>query len=153
LLANVRGIIKQNKTVKTGNLIHLLNPIIRGWTNYFRHDCSKRTFKYVDHFIFQTIWRWAVRRHPNKGARWVKGKYFRTYKLRNWIFYDKIKNKYGKSIFIDLMEASKVAIRRHIKIKSAATPYDPEYSEYFAERSIRLANKIHPNNLVGDWLI
>jgi RNA-directed DNA polymerase len=137
LLADIREKIKRNKTAKTENLIYLLNPIIRGWTNYYCHVCSKSTFNYVDNSIFQTLWRWAVRRHPNKGVRWVKQKYFRAAKLRNWIFYGKTNNKYGRSIFIDLMKASKVAIKRHIKIKSAATPYDPEHREYLEERVIR----------------
>lgn len=136
LLANIREKIKRNKTAKTENLIHLLNPVIRGWANYYRHVCSKWTFSYVDSMIFQAIWRWAVRRHPNKGTRWVKDKYFRAAKLRNWIFYGKINNKYGESIFIDLIKAAKVAIKRHIKIKSAATPYDPDYREYLEKRSI-----------------
>lgn len=136
LLANIREKIKRNKTAKTENLIYLLNPVIRGWTNYYRHVCSKWIFSYVDSMIFQAIWRWAVRRHPNKGTRWVKDKYFRANKLRNWIFYGKSNNKYCKGIFIDLIKAAKVAIKRHIKIKSAATPYDPDYREYLEKRSI-----------------
>jgi len=69
LLAGIREKIKLNKTAKTEDLIYLLNPKIRGWANYYRHVCSKRTFGYVDHNIFKAIWRWAVRRHPNKGVR------------------------------------------------------------------------------------
>lgn len=150
LLANIRGIIKRNKTAKTVNLIYLLNPIIRGWTNYYRHDCSKSTFNYVDNCIFLAIWRWAIRRHPNKGVRWIKDKYFRANKLRNWIFHDKV-NKYGKSTLVTLMKAAKVRIWRHIKIRSAATPYDPEYREYFAERVLKLSK--YPESLTGDWLV
>ena len=29
-----------------------------------------------DHAIFRLLWRWAIRRHRNKGARWVRDKYF-----------------------------------------------------------------------------
>ena len=136
MLANIREKIKRNKTAKTENLIRMLNPVIRGWANYYRHVCSKLTFAYVDSMIFQAIWRWAVRRHHNKGARWVKEKYFRAARLRNWIFYGKTNDKYGKSIFIDLIKAAKVSIKRHIKIKAAATPYDPDYREYLEKRNI-----------------
>jgi len=134
LLTNIRMKIKSHKTVKTEYLIHLLNPMIRGWTNYHCHVCSKATFSYVDSKIFQVIWRWCVRRHPNKGVRWVKDKYFRSNKLRNWIFSEKIKDKHGKSVFIDLIKAAKTVIKRHIKIRSAATPYDPDFKEYFEKR-------------------
>ncbi|CAL7962662.1 hypothetical protein GAMM_40006 [Gammaproteobacteria bacterium] len=135
LLTDIRDKIKSHKTVKTENLIHLLNPKIRGWANYYRHVCSKGTFSRVDHNIFQAIWRWAVRRHPNKSAVWIKRKYFRINKLRNWIFSAKTNIKHGKSVYLDLVEACKTPIKRHIKIKSAATPYDPDYKKYFEERA------------------
>ena len=44
LLRKVRGIIKGNAQATTGNLIGLLNPVIRGWANYHRHVASKQTF-------------------------------------------------------------------------------------------------------------
>ncbi|CAL7962192.1 RNA-directed DNA polymerase [Gammaproteobacteria bacterium] len=134
LLADIREKIKLNKTAKTENLIRLLNPKVRGWANYYRHVCSKKTFNHVDNNIFQSIWRWAVRRHPKKSAKWIKQKYFRTVRLRNWVFSVTFKNRYGESICLDLIKAQKVPIKRHIKIKSAATPYDPYYKEYFEKR-------------------
>ncbi len=71
-LDKIRTIIKENKTVKTGVLIELLNPAIRGWAQFHQFANSKRTFNYVDHTIFQCLWRWAKRRHPNKPKRWIK---------------------------------------------------------------------------------
>lgn len=47
---------------------------------YHRFDNAKRTFSYVDNRIWQMIWKWALRRHRNKGKRWIKQRYFRTYK-------------------------------------------------------------------------
>ena len=32
------------------------------------------------------LWQWALRRHPNKGKRWVKKKYFKSQGTRNWVF-------------------------------------------------------------------
>lgn len=134
-LANVRETTKINATAKTEDLIRQLNSKIRGWANYYRHVCAKKTFGYVDYHIFQTIWHWSVRRHPNKGAEWVREKYFRKHKLRNWIFSTTIKNEEGKNQFLDLMEASKVPIKRHVKIRSEATPYDSAYHDYFDKRT------------------
>jgi len=57
-------------------LIIQLNPVIRGWANYHRHVVSKRIFGRIDEQIFQLLWRWARRRHPRKGSRWIKNKYF-----------------------------------------------------------------------------
>jgi len=123
-----------NKTVKTKDLIQLLNPKIRGWSNYYRHVCSKKTFGYVDYCIFRSIWRWAVRRHPEKSTKWVKDKYYRSIGLRNWVFSANTKNKHNQSLVLSLVEASKTPIKRHVKIRAAATPYDPAYQEYLEKR-------------------
>lgn len=133
-LADIRKTIKSNATAKTENLIIQLNQKIRGWSNYYRHVCSKDTFNYVDHNIFQALWRWAVRRHPQKSAGWIRTKYFRTEKYQHWLFFAKIKDKEGRSQNLDLFRASETPIRRHIKIQAAATPFDPAYQDYLDKR-------------------
>ena len=133
-LGNIRKIVKSKPTAKTEHLIWLLNPKIRGWANYFRHVCSKRTFKYVDNQIFKMLWCWIHRRHPRKGGLWRKKRYFRCNKLRNWIFFSKITNDDGVVSYLDLYQASSTPIKRHIKIRGEATPYDPLYKEYFNQR-------------------
>src|SRR5215204_2561084 len=85
-LHKIRGIIKAHKAIDAGHLVVLLNPLIRGWANYHRHDAAKATFCVVDRALFACLWRWAKRRHPDKGTRWIKEKYFRSIGLRNWVF-------------------------------------------------------------------
>lgn len=133
-LSDVRSEIKKQRAAKTEDLIYRLNQKIRGWSNYFRHVCSKQTFNYVDSQIFQAIWRWAVRRHPNKGKRWIKARYFHQTALKGWIFSEKVTNEKGEVTWVRLAEAKKTSIKRHVKIKSKATPYDPTYHVYLGER-------------------
>lgn len=133
-LDDIRQTIKTNATAKTDNLIRLLNQKIRGWANYYAHVCAKRTFNYVDHQIFTSVWRWSKRQHPNKSAKWIKGKYFRRNKTRDWIFYARTKDKKGALINSDIVIASKIPIRRHTKIRANATPFDPFYHKYFDKR-------------------
>lgn len=133
-LANIREIIKSNPTAKPENLIHLLNPKIRGWANYFRFSCAKRTFSYVDHCIHMALWSWVRRRHTRKGAPWLKKKYFRSQGLEDWIFFAKTPKEDNETSYLDLFKASSVAIKRHTKIKAEATPFDPRFTEYFEER-------------------
>lgn len=45
-----------------------LNPIIRGWANYFRTGVAKRAFRILDRWMFRREVRYAKRTHPNK--RW-----------------------------------------------------------------------------------
>lgn len=130
----IRKLIKRNATVATEVLISQLNPKMRGWANYFCHKVAKETFKYVDYSIFQALRRWIKRRHPKKSAEWKRNKYFRSQGLRNWIFSTTIVNKEGKTDFLDLFSMSNVPIRRYVKIRAEATPYDPQFTEYFLMR-------------------
>lgn len=133
-LADIRQCIKKNTAAKTDNLIRLLNQKIRGWANYHRNVCAKQAFNKVDNAIFIALWSWAKRRHSNKGIHWIKAKYFRSIEQRNWMFHTKVKDKFGKTKFLDLIETSYIPIKRHIKFKAAATPYDPIYHGYLDMR-------------------
>ena len=118
-------------------LIRQLNPVIRGWANYHRHVVAKGTFSRVDNFIFRRIRRWSRQRHPRKGARWVKRRYFDRVGTRDWWFSADVEVRDGRFARLRLVHASATPIRRHVKERSAANPYDPADAEYFARRSIR----------------
>lgn len=148
-LRKIRQVIKENRTAKQENVIRLLNPIIRGWANYHQNQVAKQTFSEVDHAIWEKLWQWACRRHPNKPLRWVKDRYFKSEGLRNWVFGTKIKTEDGSVIMVKLVNASDTPIRRHIKIKAEAHPFNPAWEEYFENRlglqmkeSLRGKNKL-----------
>jgi len=132
-LRKIREVIEGNKTAKQCNLIMKLNPLIRGWVNYHKHVVAKETFGHVDVEIWKKIWQWSKRRHPNKGKYWIKEKYFKTIRTRNWVFEGK--DNEGKTW--TLIKASDTPIKRHIKIKADANPFDPEWETYFEERILR----------------
>lgn len=133
-LCDIRKLIKSNRAVKTERLIYLLNQKITGWANYYRFCAAKETFNDVDHSILKMLFQWIRRRHPDKSAAWCQQRYFRQDKGRNWVFTAGRQGKTGPHI--DLKEAIKVPIRRHIKIRSDANPYDPQHSEYFLKRKL-----------------
>jgi RNA-directed DNA polymerase len=140
-LQDIRHTIKSNATAKTENLIRILNPKIRGWANYHCHNSAKQTFYNVSRHIFESLWQWAKRRHPEKGIAWIRRKYFRSKGNRHWVFFATIKDPTGQKIPLDLVEIGRTPIRRHIKIRAEATPYDPAYQEYFATRQARRKGK------------
>ncbi|HVV69930.1 MAG TPA: group II intron reverse transcriptase/maturase [Gammaproteobacteria bacterium] len=133
-LSGIRELIKHNGTETTEGLILTLNKRVRGWANYYRHAVSKKIFSYVDNCIYDAICRWMKRRHPGKSWNWLRKKYFRSQALRNWIFSVKFRNKDGEMKNLDLFKAGSVAIKRHIKIRNNAHPYDPAFTEYFVKR-------------------
>jgi RNA-directed DNA polymerase len=128
LLERVREIVKGNKTAKQVNLIGLLNPVIRGWANYHRHVVAKETFQTVDKEIWLILWRWASRRHPNKSRRWINRKYFHAIGSWSRVFSAETRANApeGEPERLTLVRTSAIPIRRHIKIKGEANPYDPQ---------------------------
>ena len=133
LLRRIRELVQKNSSQSQKSLIDLLNPIIRGWAYYHSKVCARKTFEKVDHEIFQILWRWSKRRHPNKGLRWIKDKYFKTYGNQSWNFAVKEVNE-GKTRIYELFKATTISIRRHRKIRAAANPFCREWTTYFAER-------------------
>lgn len=55
-LAEIRKVIKDNKTAKQEDIIHLLNPKIRGWANYHQPVIAKETLNKVDNEIWKALW-------------------------------------------------------------------------------------------------
>jgi len=114
-------------------LLRRLNPLLRGWANYYRHGASKRTFNKLDDYVYHRLWRWIKRRHPNKPRRWQRQKYF-TAAGDKRVFSIRIRAKEGESRVLTLHRTVSTAIQRHIKVKGTANPYDPTYSQYFRMR-------------------
>ncbi|TCG06334.1 hypothetical protein BZM27_27110 [Paraburkholderia steynii] len=84
-LTKVRAVIKDNASAKQVNLIGLLNPIIEGWSSYYRYVVSKEVYSAVDTAIWQALWKWCCGRHPCKGARWIRARYFHREGTRHWV--------------------------------------------------------------------
>jgi RNA-directed DNA polymerase len=76
------------------------------------------------------LWKWCLRRHPNKGKPWVAKKYFGQHGNAHWRFQA---NDGKKTIY--LFDVSSVKIERHIMVKGAASPDDPALREYWQTRT------------------
>lgn len=119
-------------------LIRKLNPIIRGWANYFRIGVASDVFRSLDNWMFHRELRYASRTHPNKPWYWKRKRYWGRLKLTrkdNWMFGDKRTGMY-------LLKFSGIGIHRHILVKGTRSPDDPSLREYWQER-----NKTQVKNL------
>src|ERR1700731_1646138 len=133
-LDGIRQIIKASIGRSAADLIGKLNPKIRGWANYHRHVVSKHTFVHVDSIIFCRIRQWARRRHPKKSSDWLKKRYFGQRRGRDWSFFSETRDDEGQPGKLWLHRASGTPIKRHIKVKGEANPYDPASETYFEKR-------------------
>ena len=126
----VARIIDTNKSSSQEVLIFRLNPVIRGWCNYYSTTISKKVFCRLDKLVWWKLWKWAVKRHPNKGKKWIKSKYFqreshfdkKTQKWvsKDWIFATTVNGNINKR----LLAYADTKIIRHTKVKGDASPYD-----------------------------
>ena len=114
--AQLSEIIRKHNSAPQNALISKLNPMIRGWCNYYRTICSKQTFTKIYHLTNMRLLRWAYRRHPNKNKKWTVGKYWKSVGNDNWVF--------GEKEGINLFKHPNTVIKRHIKVKGESSPYD-----------------------------
>jgi len=115
--------------------------VLRGWGNYYRHVVRKEAFDDIDHAIWRMTWNWAKRRHPQRGRRWIKERYFVHKEGRNWVFTD------GS---VTHFRMATIPIRRHVKIRGDVNPYDPAEADYFAARRGRQKGEVPAVRLT--WL-
>ncbi len=127
-------IIKKMATAPQEVLIRKLNPILRGFANYYQGVVSKETFSYISYRVWQYLWNWCKRRHHKKGLKWVKEKYFRRIKGVDWTFCCETEGRKGKKNLLCLYNIAKTPIVRHVKVKGTASPFDAELREYWEKR-------------------
>ena len=120
-LGKVRKQIRSCHGRKCEDMIRKLNPVIRGWSNYHKNIQAAEAFSRADTVIFQSLWRWCKRRHPNKNAGWIKNRYFNHPK---GLFSCKVGKGRRKGKIITLIRASQTKLVRYIKIRGKSNPYD-----------------------------
>ena len=111
--------LKRHRTSNQELLINELNPVIRGWTNYYSAVSSSKQFARLTHVMFRKLWRWAQRRHPRKGAYWLRGRYW-GYRSTNWRF----RTPDQRTL---LVQHSDTHIRRYVKVMGTRSPFDGDW--------------------------
>lgn len=138
----VRMIVRQYQGAPQSVLIAVLNPILTGWANYYRHCASARAFSRLDHFCWHRLWRWARRRHANKSARWISRRYWGPYhpqRRDRWVFAAAVE---GSDRVRLLRKLSWVRNQPHTLVRAYATPDDPQLRSYWEQRRQRGARQL-----------
>lgn len=71
----VRQLTREVRNRPLAVLLYRLNPVLRGWTNYFRHGASKATFSYLSHFSWQRVVRWLRHKYAGRSWPWLRRHY------------------------------------------------------------------------------
>jgi RNA-directed DNA polymerase len=143
-------------------VLERLNPIIRGWSAYYRGAVSSEMFNTLDDYMWKLTYKWAVYNHSNKSKHWVVNRYFGMFnrsRRDRWVFGDRASGAY-------LLKFSWTRIVRHQMVKGGASPDDPALAEYWAKRRAKTPppsigkTGLRPYRtqegrcpLCGDWLL
>ena len=132
LKRKLKGLWRKHVGTPTVALINEMNPVIRGWSTYFRTGVAKEMFSALDNFMYYRAQRYMKRRHPTKSGRW------RTQKYRgrsvghqdHWAFQDKGRNA-------TLRKFAWTKIVRHRLVRSTYSPDDPTLQDYWRQRRVK----------------
>jgi RNA-directed DNA polymerase len=116
----IASVIEAHKAAPQAALISHLNPIIRGWANYYATVVSKVAYADMDYLTYQKLQAWAKRRHPLKNRGWISRKYWQSIDGDNWVFATRSEGKTP----MRLLKHSATEIKRHVKVKGESSPYD-----------------------------
>ncbi|MGI0479684.1 group II intron reverse transcriptase/maturase [Geminocystis sp. CENA526] len=133
----IRITLSNMKARTQEDVIKKLNPLLRGFANYYKGVVSKETFSYIENRVWHYLWCWATRRHPNKSKTWVSKRYFNSFKGRNGVFMCNGSGRKGKEVTHILYNIKTTPITRHIKVKGNASPDDSSLREYWNNRKIK----------------
>ena len=128
-IQKIRDTIDVYKTAPQAALINRLNPVIRGWCNYYSRVCSKQTFSNCDYVLWSQLRAWARYRTGKFNFRTLT-KYFRD-----------IEGRLTFSTKDDMRLTAHVAtpITRHVKVKGNRSFFDGDVI-YWSTRKGK-----HPN--------
>ena len=73
--AKVRTLTQGNTNQTLANLLQRVNPVLRGWANYFRHGVSSRTFDYLNAFSWRRVVNWLRAKHRRANWKWLRRRY------------------------------------------------------------------------------
>ena len=72
LLGKLRDVFRRFASQPVGRVIELINPILRGWVNYFAVGHSSRCFSFVKDWVEKKIRRHLMRARKRKGFGWQR---------------------------------------------------------------------------------
>ncbi len=107
--------MKKMRSYPQWKVIKELNPMIWGWSNYYRTVVASDIFSTCDRHVWFQLQSWGRRRHPRKKRSWIDAKYW--------------KQVDGRDTFCTPMGAKlrlhrDTAIQRQKKVRGTASPYD-----------------------------
>jgi RNA-directed DNA polymerase len=114
-------------------VLRKINPIVRGWSAYYRTVVSSQTFTALDNYMWKLTYKWAKHSHPNKPKSWIVNRYFGQFnpsRQAKWVFGDR-----NSGAYLRMFAWTKII--RHQLVGGTSSPDDPALTDYWATRRRR----------------
>ena len=72
LLTKLKEIFRRRRSQPVGWVVEEINPVLRGWVNYFRYGNASRSFSYVRQYVEVKIRRHLMRARGRGGRGWKR---------------------------------------------------------------------------------
>jgi Group II intron, maturase-specific domain len=72
LLRKLKAVFQCYRSQPIGRVIAVINPILRGWVNYFAYGHSSRCFSFIQHWVEQKLRRHLSRARQRRGFGWKR---------------------------------------------------------------------------------
>jgi RNA-directed DNA polymerase len=86
LIRKLKEVFRRHQSQPVDRVIYLINPILRGWVNYFRVGNSSKCFGYIKDWVLKRIRRHLMRARRRRGFgwnRWSRAWFYETLGLFN----------------------------------------------------------------------
>ena len=72
LLRKLKDVFRRHQSQLVGRVVSLINPILRGWVNYFAVGNSSECFSFIKDWVEKKIRRHMMRARKRKGFGWKR---------------------------------------------------------------------------------
>ena len=114
--------LKAKRNAPQGDVIATLNPIIRGWSNYYKFSDAKtcRILNKIDNLTYLKLRRWGKRKTGS--TKKASKKYWHKIGKKKWVF-SAIMNRSEPFILLEHNEVE-CSSNSYVKVKGDISPYD-----------------------------
>ena len=119
-------------------VIKQLNPLIRGWANYYRPWVSSKVFHDLDRWMYLRQWRYLKRQHPRQSKQWCYRHYWRYFDAQH----PQCLNFGDNASGVYLQQFSRFSIERHVIVKGTASMDDPTLKGYWQLRQTKQKSQL-----------
>jgi RNA-directed DNA polymerase len=128
----IKQLLKKLRAAPQETVIRALNPVIRGWTNYYKGWVCSQIFSTCEYITFKQLARWEQTRHPGKSKHWLRNRY--TIEVNGSLrFGIDVKDKEGNKKALLVRKHTDTLHQDYVKVRGQASPYDGNLI-YWAQR-------------------